>query len=167
MREKKYCHFCGHTLSTKFLEGRSRLFCNGCGVPIYENPVPATCVILTDSSERVLLVKRSVAPRVGLWCLPGGFIELGEAPDACALRELAEETGITGRILALFDAVSTPSEFYDTALILCYTATRVAGKPVAGDDASDVAFFPFHHLPEIAFKSHLRLLTQFFTSPPG
>ena len=161
MKEKQYCHFCGHTLLTKFFEGRPRLFCNACGVPIYENPVPATCVILTNSSDQVLLVQRSVAPQVGLWCLPGGFIELGEAPAASALRELAEETGITGRIHALFDAVTTPSEFYDTVLILCYTAMRVSGELTAGDDASDAAFFSFDHLPEIAFKSHDNLLNQY------
>ena len=167
MREKQFCHFCGNMLSNKFFEGRSRLFCNGCGVPIYENPVPATCVILTDPSDHVLLVKRSVEPGVGLWCLPGGFIELGETPEDSALRELTEETGITGRIHTLFDAVSTPSQLYDTALILCYTASRVSGKLIAGDDASDVAFFSFHHLPEIAFKSHIDLLAQFFSRHPG
>lgn len=163
MKKKQYCHFCGDTLEDKFFEGRTRLFCASCNEPIYENPVPATCVIVTDQEKRILLVKRSVEPRIGLWCLPGGFIELGETPKASALRELKEETGLTGTIDRLFSVISNPSKLYDTVVIICYIVRHFSGELMAGDDASDTQFFPFKALPEIAFKSHENLLKKFFT----
>ncbi|MCD6271794.1 MAG: NUDIX hydrolase, partial [Deltaproteobacteria bacterium] len=92
MPEKTNCHFCGSLLTKKFYDGRDRLFCKKCNEPIYENPLPATCVVLVDDNERLLLVKRSVEPKIGHWCLPGGFIEIGESPEKAALRELKEET---------------------------------------------------------------------------
>ena len=73
------------------MKGRPRLFCESCRTTIYENPVPATCLVTIDARERLLLVKRSVDPKKGWWCLPGGFMELRETPEEAGLRELAEE----------------------------------------------------------------------------
>lgn len=167
VRKKAHCPFCGDRLGHRVVENRRRLFCDRCDTPIYENPVPAACLIVTDVSGRLLLVKRSVDPKKGFWCLPGGFMELGESPDASALRELKEETGLEGEIHRLFDVISHPNPFYDTVLIICYTVSRFSGEPVAGDDASDARFFFFHSLPEIAFKSHERLIHQFFDNGTG
>lgn len=162
MPKKNHCHFCGGSLETRVLEHRNRLFCIRCDAPIYENPVPATCVIVTVPEKSVLLVKRNVEPKIGFWCLPGGFIELGEAPEASALRELKEETGLSGKIDRLFDVIAHPSALYDTVLIICYTVSCFSGDPIAGDDASDARFFSFKALPEIAFKSHEKLINRFF-----
>ncbi|MBU0991139.1 MAG: NUDIX domain-containing protein [Proteobacteria bacterium] len=162
MRKKQYCHFCSDTLEERFFEGRPRLFCAKCNEPIYENPVPATCLIVTGQEKRVLLVKRNVEPQIGFWCLPGGFIELGETPEASALRELKEETGLTGEIDHLLDVVSNPSKLYHTVLIACYVVRHFSGELIAGDDASETQFFPFQALPEIAFKSHEKLLNKFY-----
>lgn len=164
VRKKTHCHFCGDTLEQRVFENRNRLFCVRCDTPIYENPVPATCLIVTDADDQVLLVKRNVDPQKGFWCLPGGFIELGEKPEASALRELKEETGLSGEIGLLFDVLSHPNPFYGTVLIICYTVSRFSGEPVAGDDAADARFFSFKALPEIAFKSHARLIGEFFNN---
>ncbi len=154
-REKKICHFCGTNLIKKKCEGRIRLFCTQCNEPIYENPTPATCIVVIDNTERLLLVKRSVEPKKGFWCLPGGFIELGEMPDKAALRELKEETGLSGKIDTLIGATSSHSNMYNnTILILCYLVKDYNGQLIAGDDAQDAAFFNYSQLPEIAFDSH-------------
>ena len=97
MELKSHCHFCGNLLISKFIEGRQRRYCQLCERPIYENPIPATCLVVVNGRNQILLVKRDVSPKKGQWCLPGGFIELGEAPEQGALRELAEETGLSGR----------------------------------------------------------------------
>ncbi|MFA1551040.1 NUDIX domain-containing protein [Actinomadura chokoriensis] len=49
-------------------------------------------VLFTDGSDRVLLVKPNYRPH---WSLPGGVVEDGEAPHECAVREVAEELGLS------------------------------------------------------------------------
>jgi ADP-ribose pyrophosphatase YjhB (NUDIX family) len=53
--------------------------------------------IVTDATRRILLCRISPAyPAAGLWTLPGGGVDHGEHPDDAVLRELHEETGLTG-----------------------------------------------------------------------
>jgi len=66
----------------------------------------AVCV---DEARRILLCR--IAPGYttsydGWWTLPGGGLDHGEPPDAGALRELTEETGLTGEITDLLDVDS-------------------------------------------------------------
>ena len=161
VRPISYCHFCGGTLITKFVEGNDRLFCENCETPIYQNPVPANCVVVINSEEKLLLVKRSVAPKRGYWCLPGGFMELNERPDESALRELEEETGLKGKSINLLGVTSTPSSLYDTILMMGYLVKHFSGMLIAGDDASDVKWFELNDLPEIAFDSHMKFVWQY------
>ena len=162
MRKKTHCHFCGTALTEKYLEGSLRLFCNRCGEPIYENPVPATCLVVADRTRKLLLVKRSVEPKIGFWCLPGGFIELGEAPDSAAVRELEEETGLAGRIERLLGVTTSHSERYHSVLMIGYLVTSFSGRLAAGDDASAVAWFSPDELPEIAFDSHVHFIQRYY-----
>ncbi len=154
MKKKIFCHFCSSELTRKLFEGRVRPFCNKCNEPLYENPVPASCVVLLNEKKHVLLVKRSVPPMEGFWCLPGGFMELGETPEKTALRELYEETGVTGKIEKLIGVTSHNSEQYETVLITGYLVEEFYGDLISGDDAMDVKFFSTDDLPEIAFISH-------------
>ncbi len=158
MQKKCYCPYCGQRLSERFYENRHRLFCNHCNDPIYENPTPATCLVVTDVQERILLVQRSVDPKKGMWCLPGGFIELGESPENAALRELYEETGLTGRIDKLLGVTTSPSSLYNSVLLVGYWISTVSGTLKPGDDASDAAYFSIGNFPEIAFESHLKFI---------
>ncbi|MBU4319173.1 MAG: NUDIX domain-containing protein [Proteobacteria bacterium] len=160
IRSITFCHFCSNRLTTKILEGTQRLFCPSCGTPIYRNPVPANCIVVIDEKEQLLLVKRNVEPKIGHWCLPGGFMELNEAPEASALRELKEETGLVGRGASLLGVTTSPSSHYDTILMIGYLVKHYSGDILAGDDASDVRWFNFDHLPEIAFDSHIRFVRQ-------
>lgn len=158
MQKKQFCPYCGLRLIEKFFENRNRLFCSHCNDPVYENPTPAACLIVTDAQDRILLVQRSVEPQKGLWCLPGGFIELGESPESAALRELYEETGLTGQIHKLLGVTTNPSRLYNSVLLVGYWVTAYSGDLVAGDDASDAAYFFTDNLPEIAFESHLKFI---------
>ncbi len=174
MRQKNHCHFCGAPLQRKWVEGRRRLYCDGCRSTIYENPLPATCVLVVNPREQVLLVQRSVDPRKGEWCLPGGFIEIGESPEAGALRELAEETGLAGTIECLLGVCGTPSAYYDSILMVGYLVRQFHGDLVAGDDAQQAAWFDHEQLPPIAFDSHAFFIRKFFRPgasqaecPPG
>ncbi|MFH0731156.1 MAG: NUDIX hydrolase [Pseudomonadota bacterium] len=161
MREKNYCPYCGGRLEKRRWEGTERLFCSVCRVTVYENPVPATCLVVADPRDRILFVKRSVPPQMGKWCLPGGFLEMGETPESGALRELKEETALVGKIDTLLGVTTGKSELYDSILLIGYLVINYSGLAVAGDDASEVAYFPITALPEIAFSSHRRFVRIF------
>lgn len=164
MVRKNFCPYCGKRLTEKAVEGRFRLFCERCRQPIYENPVPAACVVLIDSEQKILLVKRSVQPKIGQWCLPGGFMELGEKPEQAALRELQEETGLKGRIETLLGVTSSPSDAYDTVLMVGFLVKQYTGIPIPGDDASDLAYFDPTRLPPVAFQSHRYFIQIFYAT---
>ena len=163
-RKKEYCHFCGMRLTKKFVEGKTRLFCEKCNEPLYENPTPATCLVLVDDKDRLLLVKRSVEPKKGFWCLPGGFIELGETPDQGALRELEEETGLSGEIEMLLGVTTSPGNHNGRILMIGYLVKSYNGRLRAGDDAMDVAYFPTKNFPEIAFESHKKFIQIYYSA---
>lgn len=164
MHYKKFCHFCGSRLIDKRIEGTVRRYCNKCLEPVYENPIPATCVVLADRSNKIWLVKRSVEPKAGFWCLPGGFMELGETPEQAALRELKEETNFSGKIELLLGISANPNPTYRTVLMVGYLVRAFSGDPIAGDDASDIRCFGPDDLPEIAFESHKQFIRIFYSS---
>ena len=140
------------------------MHCSGCNSIIYENPLPATCVVVSFPPDRILMVKRSIEPKLGQWCLPGGFIELDETPAEGALRELKEETGLTGNQPHLLGVTVTPGTIYKSILMVGYLVTDVQGDPHAGDDASEVGLFSLAGLPPVAFSSHAQFIRQFTDS---
>lgn len=154
----KYCSNCGSKLTEIKIDGRVRKFCRSCNIPKYENPVPATAAVCFDANGRILLVKRAVEPMKNLWCLPGGFLEIDETPGNGCLRELKEETGLTGEIVGLGINKRSESPFYSSVLVIGYEVIITGGKLKAGDDSSEAAFFRLDELPKIAFQSHMNIL---------
>ena len=88
-----FCSVCGSDrIEFRIPEGDSlpRHLCAGCGVIHYQNPkVVVGC--LPEWEDRVLLCRRAIEPRHGLWTLPAGFLENGETVVAGAVRETLEE----------------------------------------------------------------------------
>lgn len=162
-RKWKYCPWCGELLSSRFIEGRDRSYCEKEDRCLYENPLPATTSIVINEG-RILLVLRNREPGAGCWALPGGFIETGESPVKAAARELEEETGIRAFDPKLIDTIHQESEFYQTTiLIIGYRFDRFEGEIIAGDDADDARFFPIDKIPPIAFESHMSLIDKALT----
>jgi thiamine-phosphate pyrophosphorylase len=158
--DKRFCPRCGNKLETRCLENRDRGFCPACRVVHYENPVPATAVVAFNERNELLLVQRVVEPGKGKWCLPGGFQELGETPEQCALREFKEETGLDGRVLELIALEMGFNPSAREVLVTGYRALVCGGELRAGDDASAAAYFPLAGLPELAFQSHARIIEK-------
>lgn len=134
----------------------------------YDYPRPmltADCVV-TDGEGRVLLVRRGNEPFKDCWALPGGFMEMDETIEHCAVRELEEETGLraTEDMLRLVGVFSAPGRdprgrTVTAAYALCMP--DAATKAKAGDDAAALAWFPLSALPPLAFD-HAEVLRVAF-----
>ena len=101
--------------------------------------VPAALAVVLRAGN-VLLVRRRNPPDAGLWGFPGGKCERGETPEQAALRELAEETGVTARLCAGLGHLDIAAEGfrYRLHIALC---TDPVGLPCAADDAQAARWF--------------------------
>lgn len=161
----RFCPRCAGTLEVRSVEhdGHERLVCRACGHILYKNSSPCASAIVVDGG-RVLLVRRGREPFLGYWDIPGGFLEPGEHPEDGARRELLEETGLHVRLthlIGVYMDVYGPEQ--TPTLNFFYEADRIAGEPVAGDDAAAFAWFARDALPpldEVAFDCCRRALAD-------
>lgn len=118
-----------------------------------ESPRGASMAVFQDGA--VLLVQRRLPPLAGLWSLPGGKLESGEAPEQAALREVREETGIVARIAgvvghhtARFETVAGDGSYVTKSVQLeVFYGTAPSGQsPVAADDAAAAIWVSLHDL---------------------
>lgn len=125
----------------------------------YEYPHPAVTtdvVVFTIRNERleVLLVRRADPPFENCWALPGGFLDIDEDLDACAMRELQEETGVTGVFLEQLYTFGAPKrDPRERVITVAYFALAPAEalNIRAASDAREVAWFACEQLPPLAF----------------
>jgi ADP-ribose pyrophosphatase YjhB (NUDIX family) len=113
--------------------------------------------VIVERDGEVLLVRRRMNPRKGLWSFPAGFVDFDEAPAEAAVRECREETGLQVEIVDLV-AVIAGAEDGDADIVIVYRARVVGGQRVdddlrAADDVDRVAFFRPQALPRLAFHS--------------
>jgi ADP-ribose pyrophosphatase YjhB (NUDIX family) len=154
MKEYNYCPICATPLQTGMIEGKERKYCPKCDFIDYKNPLPvAVAVAIKD--KRFLLIKRGMPPRKGMWGSPSGFIESGETSEEACLRELKEETGISGEIVKLIEVVRhEDKELYGDMLVVRYLVKVKEGKLTPGEEAQDARFFDVSELPEYYVNIH-------------
>ena len=152
MRDYKFCPFCAHELATKFIDGKHRQFCLECNFVQYQNPLP-TVVCIGEIDGKILLIKRGIEPSKGHWTLPSGFIELGESPEECCLRELKEEAGLTGTIVKLIGLYHVHSSLYGDLISSIFHVKLDPGEPTAGDDAEDAKLIPMAEVGDLRFAT--------------
>jgi 8-oxo-dGTP diphosphatase len=118
---------------------------------LFHGPAVAACTVILDTpGQQVLLVRRGRAPYKYWWDIPGGFVDYTESPEHAAIREAAEETGLTvrlTRLLGVWPGTYQRREGLDRTLCFYYLAEPVAGEPRAGDDADALAWFPLTQPP--------------------
>ena len=141
VRLMKFCSECGARIARQggTHEGQRRYACDACGTTHYENPrVIVSCIVCWNN--RILICRRSQQPGRGRWAVPAGFLECGETLEECAVRELAEETGVvvdTGS-LELY-SVTNMTALDQVAVAFRVTVTDEP-HPRPGPECLDVAF---------------------------
>ena len=123
----------------------------------YKYPRPAVtadCVVVTkEATPKGLLIERGDEPFKGCWAFPGGFMNMDETTEQCAIRELEEETGLkvseVHQIGAYFKVDRDPR---GRTVTVAYLAIVDVPMAVNGqDDAAKAQWFPLSALPELAF----------------
>ena len=149
----KYCSKCGAKTSHRIPDGDNRLrdICERCGTIHYQNPnIIAGCVVL--EGDQILLCRRAIEPRQGLWTLPAGFMENGETVAQAALRETWEEAHATPELDSLYVVTSLPriSQVY-----MLYLAHLHGGDFSSGPESLEVELFKMEEIPwkELAFHT--------------
>src|SRR5262245_20644179 len=121
----------------------------------YDYPRPAVTVdviiVTREATPRVLLIRRKHEPFAGSWAIPGGFVEMDEALENAARRELFEETGIRAKNLVQLHTFGDPGRdprgrTISVAYLAVVDETKI--KPRAGDDAAEVGWFSLVRPPK-------------------
>lgn len=129
----------------------------------YKYPHPSVttdCVIFgfDGTALKVLLVERGLDPYKGRWAFPGGFLRMEESAENGALRELQEETGMTGAYVKQFHTFSEPDrDPRERVITIAYYALVRMQEVRGGDDASKAEWFSLDRVPALAFDHDLIL----------
>ena len=155
----RFCSRCGGVLAFGPLEDeeRERLACPKCGLVCYVNPrLVVTTLPVTESGE-VMLIRRGIAPGIGQWAQPGGFLEIDETVRDAAIRETLEETGLLvepGAIVGLYSGVPA------AVVVVAFEARVVGGIQRTTREALETLAFAPDAIPwdKIAFETSVRAL---------
>ena len=123
----------------------------------YKYPRPAVtadCVVMTnEATPKVLLIQRGSEPFKGCWAFPGGFMNMDETTEQCAVRELEEETGLKVNNLHQIGAYSKVDRDprCRTITVAYLTIIDAPVNVIGQDDAANAQWFPISKLPALAF----------------
>ena len=145
-----FCPRCGHRLSEKTAEGRSRRICEQCGYIFYQQLKVGAGVII-ERNGAILLMRRGagVFAFPGTWCLPAGYCEHDEAPEQTAAREAKEEIGLDVAIGDLFGIFFFDDDPRGNGIQIIYRATVIGGElREDGTEADALAYFRPEEVPQ-------------------
>ncbi len=158
----KHCRVCGNEVSYRVPpeDNRERATCPACGEIHYVNPINVVGT-LPVWGEQVLLCRRAIEPRHGLWTLPAGFLELGETSRAGALRETDEEAGARIELQPLYTVLDVVRA---GQVHLFYRARMLDTTLAPGPETLEARLFHEHEIPwdQLAFRTVRRTLEHFF-----
>jgi ADP-ribose pyrophosphatase YjhB (NUDIX family) len=158
-----FCSHCGSSaIEWRVPDGDNmpRFVCHACGTIHYQNPkIVVGC--LPEWEDRVLLCKRAIEPRYGLWTLPAGFLENGETVVNGALRETLEEANARVEPGELYTLVSLPQI---NQVYMMFRARLLDLDFGPGTESLEVKLFAEADIPweTLAFRTITRTLRNYF-----
>ena len=154
LADDRFCPDCATPLATEDVAGRQRPVCPRCGRVVYYDPkVAATGIVERDG--KILMIRRGIQPGMGLWSIPGGYVDRGEVLEEAAAREVEEETGLVVEVDYL---VGLFSERGHPVMVAAFAAHETGGQLKAGPETLDAGFFPLDGLPPLAFPRDKEIL---------
>ena len=160
--EMKYCSQCGSEVRRGVPAGdnRERHICDNCGTIHYHNPkIVAGCIVSWE--DRILLCRRAIEPRHGLWTVPAGFMENGETTYQGAVRETLEEANARVEVDELYMTVNLPRI---NQVYMLFRARLLDLDFSPGEESLEVELFERRQVPwrELAFPTVALALEHFF-----
>lgn len=147
----KFCSTCGASVSLRIPEGdnRERWVCTDCQTIHYQNP-KIVAGSIPEWNGRVLLCRRAIEPRYGLWTLPAGFMENGETTEQAAMRETWEEARARIEIVNLYSLFSIP---HINQVYMLFRGELIDGSYEPGHESLECRLFDTDALPweQLAF----------------
>lgn len=141
----KFCNVCGAEVRLIIPEtdNRERHVCAACSTIHYVNPKIVTgCIV--EWQDRILLCRRAIEPRYGLWTLPAGYMETGETTTQAARRETLEEANANVEIIDLYMVINLP---YVDQVYVMYRARLLDGSFSSGPESLEVNLYHEEEIP--------------------
>jgi len=147
----RFCNSCGAPVTHRVPDGDSlpRAVCDACGHIQYENPkIVVGCLAL--AGERILMCRRAIEPRYGLWTLPAGFMENNETAAEGAAREALEEANANVEIEDLYTVYSIPNI---SQVYMMFRARLIDPNVSPGTESLEVKLVTLDEIPwdQLAF----------------
>lgn len=157
-----FCSNCGEQVTQKIPRGDNlpRYVCSACEMIHYQNPrIIAGCI--AEYENRILLCKRAIEPRSGLWTLPGGFMENNETTLEAAARESYEEANAIISDINLYCTYSIP---HISQVYFMYRGTLDNGFSVPGEESLETQLYAKEDIPwdQMAFPVMSESLKLYF-----
>lgn len=161
-RRIRHCRACGGEVSylVPADDNRERAVCLRCNTVHYENPLNVVGTVPVWG-ERILLCRRNIEPRFGLWTLPAGFLEIGESTATGAVRETEEEAGARIELEGLFSVLNVVKV---AQVHLFYRARLLDTAFAPGPETIEARLFSEIEVPweQIAFRTVHETLVRYF-----
>lgn len=158
----KFCSNCGAPVSLKIPDGDTlpRHVCDACHTIHYQNPrMVVGCI--PEWEDRILLCRRAIEPRHGMWTVPAGYMENGETTFQGALRETLEEANARVEIESLYALYNIP---HINQVYILFRARLLDLDFFPGSETLETKLMTEAEIPwgQIAFASVRNTLTRYY-----
>jgi ADP-ribose pyrophosphatase YjhB (NUDIX family) len=157
-----FCSNCAAPVSLKVPVGDTlpRYVCDACNTIHYQNPrMVVGCI--PEWEDRILLCRRAIEPRYGLWTVPAGFMENGETTLQGAARETLEEANARVDVVQLYALYNIP---HINQVYILFRARLLDTEFSAGAETLETQLFVEDEIPweQLAFATVRNTLTHYF-----